>query len=93
VGITGWIYVENFFFLVSWRGVRRSPLGTLATVWPIVPAPDDWWWWWVWSSRWNENWQGKPTYSEKTCPSPTLSTTNPTWPDLGSNPGSRRLTA
>jgi hypothetical protein len=26
-------------------------------------------------------------YSEKTCPSATLSTTNPTWPDLGSNPG------
>jgi hypothetical protein len=27
--------------------------------------------------------QGKPKYSEKTCPSATLSTTNPTWPDLG----------
>jgi hypothetical protein len=25
-----------------------------------------------------ENWQGKPNYSEKTCPSVTLSTTNPT---------------
>jgi hypothetical protein len=31
--------------------------------------------------------QGNPKYSEKTCPSATLSTTNPTWPDLGSNPG------
>jgi hypothetical protein len=31
--------------------------------------------WWVWSSRCNENWQGKPKYSEKTCPSATLSTT------------------
>jgi hypothetical protein len=40
------------------------------------------------SSRWNENWQGKPKYSEKTCPSATLSI-NPTWPDLGSNPGRR----
>jgi hypothetical protein len=30
-----------------------------------------------------------PKYSEKTCPSATLSTTNPTWPDLGSNPGRR----
>jgi hypothetical protein len=67
--------------------VRLSPLGTVATVWPIVPAPDDRWWWRLWSSRWNVNWQGKPTYSEKTCPSATLSTTNPTWPDLGSNPG------
>jgi hypothetical protein len=31
-----------------------SPLGTPATNWPIVPAPDDRWS--VWSSRWNENW-------------------------------------
>jgi hypothetical protein len=34
------------------------------------------------SSRWDENRQGKPKYSEKTCPSATLSTTNPTWPGL-----------
>jgi hypothetical protein len=38
--------------------------------------------WWK-----NENWQGKPKYSEKTCPGATSSTTNPTWPDLWSNPG------
>jgi hypothetical protein len=44
---------------------------------------------WVWSSRWNENLQGKPKYSEKTCPSATLSTTNFTWINLGSNPGRR----
>jgi hypothetical protein len=55
--------------------------------WPIVPAPDDRWW--LWSSWWNGNRQGKPKYSEKTCPNATLSTTNPTWPDLGSNPGRR----
>jgi hypothetical protein len=29
----------------------------------------------------------KPKYSEKTCRSAILSTTIPTWPDLGSNPG------
>jgi hypothetical protein len=29
------------FFLVSWSGVRLSPLGTSATNWPTVPAPDD----------------------------------------------------
>jgi hypothetical protein len=69
-------------------GVRLSPLGTSATNWPIVPAPDDRWWW-VWSSRWNENWQGKPKYWERTCSSATLPTTNPTWPDLGRNPGNR----
>jgi hypothetical protein len=28
-------------------------------------------------------------YSEKTCPNATLSTTNPMWPDSGSNPDRR----
>jgi hypothetical protein len=51
-------------------------------------APDDKWGW-LWSNWWNENWQGKPKYSEKTCPSAILSTTNPTWPDPGANPGRR----
>jgi hypothetical protein len=41
---------------VSWGGVRPSSLGTSPTNWAIVPAPDDRWW--MWSSRWNENWQG-----------------------------------
>jgi hypothetical protein len=65
---------------------KLSPVGTSANIWPIVPAPDDRWW--VWSSRWNDKWQGKPKYSEKTCPNATLST-NPIWPDLGSNTGRR----
>jgi hypothetical protein len=52
-----------FLFRRSW--VRLGPLGTPATNWATVPAPDDRWW--VCSSRWNENWQGKPKYSEKTC--------------------------
>jgi hypothetical protein len=76
------------------------PLGTSATNWPIVPAPDDrWWWWWVWTSGWNENWQGKPKYSEKTCPTATLPTTKPhdltwarTWGRRGGNPAINRLT-
>jgi hypothetical protein len=81
----GCFYAFFFFSFLGW--VRLSQLGTSATNWPIVPALDDRWW--VWSSRWNENWQGKPKYSEKTCPSATLSTTNPTWSDLGSNPSCR----
>jgi hypothetical protein len=45
-------------------------------------------WLWGWRIiRWNEDWQGKPKYSEKTSPGATLSTTNPTWPDPGLNPG------
>jgi hypothetical protein len=66
-------------------GVGLSPL-YCGHFWPIVPAPDDGWGW-LWSNWWNEDWQGKPKYSEKICPSATLSTTNATWPDPGSNPG------
>jgi hypothetical protein len=76
----------GFFF----HGVRLSPLGAADTVWPIVPAPDDRWWW-LWSNWWNVNWQGKLKYSERTCLSATLSTTNPTWPDPGWNPDRRGL--
>jgi hypothetical protein len=58
----------------------------------------------VMEHRWNEIDRGKPKYSGenrstrgKTCPSATLSTTNSTWNDQGSNPGlrgiCRRLTA
>jgi hypothetical protein len=73
--------LESLFF---WGGVRLSPLGTSATQWLIIRTPDNRW---VWGSRWNENWQEKLKYSEKTCPSANLSTTNPTWHNLGSNPG------
>jgi hypothetical protein len=84
------IRTTQVFNLISWCGVRLSPLGTSATIWSIVPAPDArWWWWWLWSSRWNDNWQGKPKYSVESCPSTTLSTTNLTWPDPGTNPGRR----
>jgi hypothetical protein len=38
---------------------------------------------------WNENWQEKPKYSEKTCRNATFFNTNPICPDLGSNPGRR----
>jgi hypothetical protein len=79
--------LHNFFFSFL-CGVRLSPLGTSTTVCPIVPTPDNRWCW-MCSIRWNENWQGNPMYSENTCPNATLSTTNPTWPDLGSNPGHR----
>jgi hypothetical protein len=46
-------------------------------------------WLWWWSNWWNEDWQGRPKYSEKTCPNATLSTTNPIWPGPGLNPGRR----
>jgi hypothetical protein len=75
---------ELYFFLNSWGGMRLNFLGTAATNWPTVLAPD---------VRWcNDNWQGKPKYSEKICPIATFYTTNPTWPDLELNQG-RQLTA
>jgi hypothetical protein len=54
-----------------------------------------WWLWWR-IFFWNENWQGKPKYSEKTCPSSTLSTTNLTCQILartraGGKPATNRL--
>jgi hypothetical protein len=53
-------------------------------------------WLWGWRIWWNDDWQGKPKYSEKTCPIATSSTTNPTWPDAARTRatavGSQRLT-
>jgi hypothetical protein len=51
-----------------------------------------------WSNWWNENWQWKPKYSEKTCPSATLSTTKSHMTRSGLEPrttavGSQRLTS
>jgi hypothetical protein len=43
----------------------------------------------VMEHQWNEIYRGKPTTRRKTCPSATLSTTNLTWTDPGSNPGLR----
>jgi hypothetical protein len=77
------MHPRYFSFIAS--GVGLSPL-YCGHLWPIVPAPDDRWGW-LWRNWWNDDWQGKPKYSEKTCSRATLSTTNPTWPDLGSNPG------
>jgi hypothetical protein len=66
----------------------RWDFGYCGHYWPIVSVPDDRWWW-LWRNWWNEDWQGKLKYSEKTCPSATLSTTNPTWLDPGLNPDRR----
>jgi hypothetical protein len=76
-------HMNNFFKFVRWD------FGYCGHYWPIVPAPDDRWGW-LWRNWWNEDWQGKPKYSEKkTFPSATLSTTNPIWLNPGLIPGRR----
>jgi hypothetical protein len=74
---------KHRFFLNSHSG-GCSPNGSIRHV---GHSMDGWLWWWrIW---WNEDWQGKSKYLEKTCPCATLSTTNLTWPDPGLNPGCR----
>jgi hypothetical protein len=77
-----WIRVTMNFLLCRLVG-GWSPTGSTwhsATDWPIVA----WLWWW--RILLNEDWQGNPTYLEKTRPNANLSTKNPTWPELGSIP-------
>jgi hypothetical protein len=77
---------EFAYFFILWGGTKSTKY--CGHFLPVVHAPDNRWGW-LWSNWWNEDWQGKPKYSEKTCPSATLSTTNPTWPGPGPNPGRR----
>jgi hypothetical protein len=67
------------FSFLGWDGMGLSAPDTSVTNWPYCT-----------SSRWNENCQGKPKCSGKTCLSATLSTTNLRCPGLGSNPACRR---
>jgi hypothetical protein len=73
----------NFFNLHS--GVQTGSTRHVGHLLAYCTCPG---WLWGWRIWWNE-WKGKPKYSEKTCPDATLSTTNPTWPDPGLNPGRR----
>jgi hypothetical protein len=74
--------------------VQLDPLDTTTTSSPIVSAPGDY----DDGENWlNDDSQGKPKYSEKTCPSAALSTTNPTSSvrtrTRAAAVGSQRLTA
>jgi hypothetical protein len=69
------------------NGKRSCPVWHIAVASLDLELNDRWRW--FWRNWWNEDWQRKPKYSEKTCPSPTLSTTNPTWLDPVLNPGRR----
>jgi hypothetical protein len=70
-------------FLLRWSGTKsaiaQANTGLLSQ--PRMMTDDA-----VWHNGWNA-WQRKPKCSDKTCPSAALSTTNPTWPETGSNLG------
>jgi hypothetical protein len=85
--------VVTFFFFAWWR----APQQMLRTHHSLKAFCATLWWRWailyqvlqVMEHQWNEIDRGKRTTRRKTCPSATLSTTNPKWTDPGSNPGIR----
>jgi hypothetical protein len=88
-------YYSEVFFLRG-EGPRSRCYGRTAALRLLVQPL--WWRWAVFfcqvlqlmEHQWNEIDRGKPTTTRrKTCPSATLSTTNLTWTDPGSNPGLR----
>jgi hypothetical protein len=93
-----WVLLLSHTRLVffSWDRVRLRPLGTSATNWPTVPAPDDGWWG-MWSSRWNEIGRGNRSTRRKPASVPLCSPQIPhnlTWAlTRAAAVGSRRLTA
>jgi hypothetical protein len=89
-GINVWAVRTHFLVIawlfIVWGGVQAGSTRHVGHWMTYCTCPG--WLWWG-RNLWNENWQGKPKYSETTCPSATLSTTNPTWPDPCANPGRR----
>jgi hypothetical protein len=88
--------IHTFFILFQHWGWSpywvHSALRPLLAYWTF---PGWLWWWRSWC---NEGfWQGKPKYSEKTCPDATLPTTNPTYQTRvrtrAAAVGSQRITA
>jgi hypothetical protein len=91
--------LRDFFFIRIVRGGGWSPAGSTRHVghWMAYCTCPGWLWWWrIW---WKEDSQRKPKYSEKTCNSAILSTTNPTCQTRAQTRaaavavGSQRLTA
>jgi hypothetical protein len=84
VAVTLWSLIREMH--LGGGALEPSPL-LLRPLFILLYQPsDDDGGWRVWRSWWND-WQGKPRYSEKTCPRAVLFTTNPTWRDAGSNQG------
>jgi hypothetical protein len=87
-------YHFYFLFIYSHSGRETGSTRHVGHWMAYCTCPGWLWWWRIW---WNKDWQGKPKYSEKTCPSATLSTTSPTCHARArtrtAEVGSQRLTA
>jgi hypothetical protein len=71
-------------YIVLLRWGETMSLWNWASNGPFVHSPRQY------MSEYRQQWnidREKSNESEKTCPSATLSITNPTWTDLGTNPG------
>jgi hypothetical protein len=73
--------------LFNFHSGRWSPYWVHSALRPLLAYSTCPGWLWGWKTWWNKDWQGKQKYSVQTCPSTTLSTTNPTWADPGANSG------
>jgi hypothetical protein len=79
-----------YFFFLHGEGPRSRCYGRITALRLFVqPCDEDEQFFYqvlqVMEHQWKEIDRGKPTTRRKTCPSATLSTTNPTWTDPGSN--------
>jgi hypothetical protein len=81
--LSQFIQTGDFFLVLLFCGVGLEWVHLVRR--PLL-CPDDRL---IWSIWWSKEWQEKPKYSEETCTSTILSTTNPTLFDLSSNPGRR----
>jgi hypothetical protein len=72
---------DNLFTSTGWDCVSELRPPSHLPRWYEYGAP-----------RWNDIDRGNPKNLEKTCPSATLSITNPTWTEPGANPGLRGKT-
>jgi hypothetical protein len=59
-----YLLLSVLFRFLGWGEIES--IWYVGHYWSVVPGPDDRRW--VWSSRWDENWQGKLTYSENSAP-------------------------
>jgi hypothetical protein len=81
------IQTKNFTFFFNFlRWGETESTWYVGHYWPYCSSPGLYM---MMSVKQLVEWELVGEYSEKTCPNATLSTTNPTWPDLGSNPRGR----